>query len=177
MRGGPRHQPAVRLSRFRARKECGVAGQPRGRLGRLAGAVAGAGIAVAALVALPYFGPADPPSEGCPRPFPRAVLAPDPGSGRSSGISICTDTAGTSTLLINDGPDVWTVDATPQLSMIRVRFTDRTRSFTDLTEAPTTAVPSGSAAVVPASPSSIALRVDARLTVAQLTHDQLLRTL
>ncbi|WP_210508809.1 hypothetical protein [Naasia sp. SYSU D00057] len=143
---------------------------------RVALGIAVAAATLAALAAVPRGLPADTPPSGCPEPFPRAVLPLSLGAG-SSGVRICTDAAGASTLVINTGPAVWVLDGAPPQRSIRVRLSDSTRSFVDLVGGPAGAIPSGAAAVAQRSPSEVGLRVDARLTVAQLTHDQLLRAL
>ena len=143
---------------------------------RAALGVALAAVTVAALAAVPRGEPEDSRPTGCPEPFPRAVLPLSVGAG-SSGVRICTDVAGASTLVINTGPAVWVLEGAPPQRSIRVRLSDSTRSFVDLVDAPAGAIPSGAAAVAQRSPAEVGLQVDARLTVAQLAHDQLLRAI
>ncbi|WP_210478844.1 hypothetical protein [Naasia sp. SYSU D00948] len=151
-----------------------MAGLPRRR-----GAI---GIAVLAICATAVVGallaPPPPPAmeaaEGCTEDFPRLVL---PGRAELEGLVVCSDAAGTSTLVRNDTAAVWVVESDSRSGVHLLPLDEHTRSFAGLLDGSGSSVPAGAVAVVPQPPAGVRLHIDARLTMAQLAHDQLVATL
>jgi hypothetical protein len=116
---------------------------------------------------------AAPPDPECADAFPRLVLPG--GDAGYAGLVVCSDSAGTSTLIRNDSAAVWAVDSDAPVHLMPLA--DRARSFTDLIDGPRSFIPSGAVGVIALPVERLGLRVDPRLTVAQLAHDQIVATL
>jgi hypothetical protein len=151
-----------------------VAGPPR-RRGALGILLLGVCAATAAgfLAAPPSAAPADEREPGCPSGFPRLVTSGDAGLG----LLVCSDEAGTRTLLRNETPAVWVVEPDSPAPVGALPLSRAALSFADLVEVPDSYLPSDAAAVVPVSPERIRLTVDPALTIAPLAHDQLVDSL
>lgn len=151
-----------------------MAGLPR-RRGALGIALLGVCAATAAgfLAVPPSEAPAEDRDPGCPSGFPRLVTSGDSGLG----LVVCSDEAGTRTLVRNATPAVWLVEPDSPAPLGALPLSPAALSFADLVEVPDSYLPSDAAAVVPVSPERIRLTVDPALTIAQLAHDQLVDSL
>ena len=143
----------------------------RGRRGVLAVVLAAVCTTTAAL-ALGPARPAASPDPECADAFPRLVLAGDAGF---EGLVVCSDSAGTGTLIRNESAAVWSVDSDASVHLLPLA--ERARSFTDLVDGAQSFIPSGAAGLIGQPVERLGLRVDPRLTVAQLAHDQIIATL
>lgn len=131
--------------------------------------------ALAGVLAIPSGLPAaSEPDEGCPSAFPRLVT---PGRPDLVGLVVCSDAAGTSTFVRNETPAVLAIESASPVAVGAHPLSAFAESFAALVEAPGSFVPSEAIAVVPRPVERITLRVDAALTIAQLTHDQLVESM
>lgn len=117
----------------------------------------------------------------CPRGYP--VLLP---IGRSEGsvysralarLVVCSDSSGTATAISNRTEAVWVLDTPSHVAIHRLSSSSLTTSFLRLFASPSPAIPTGATVVVMRPASEVRVRIDAGLTLAQLTHDELARFL
>lgn len=144
----------------------------RGALAIVLAAVCAA--AVAGSVALAAEVPSAAPDPECGDDFSQLVLL---GSGELQGLVVCSDEGGTGTLIRNETAAVWAVEGHDPVPVHLLQLDDRARSFTEALGGLSNSVPSGAEAVVAQPADRVRLRIDARLTIAQLAHDQMLATL
>jgi hypothetical protein len=98
---------------------------------------------------------------------------------------VCSNRAGTATLILNRTRAVWVIDMPAPRPHYRLRTTDENESFLDLVGPEDldlvgrrgVPVPSGSSVIWLGPAATTRLRVDARLTLAQLVYDQFLTSL
>lgn len=116
--------------------------------------------------------------EGCTAAFPaRVPLTRSTGTDRAAldSFAACANRAGTATQLINRSLATWVVDVP-----LAASFPQPTRSvnasFLNLIGSPSIVLPPNSRTVVLRPPTGLRWKVDARLTVAQLLHNQILET-
>lgn len=165
----------------------GVTGRAVSRAGVVAAA---AGLAVAAaLLTLAVRGP-DPGAGAlqdpfCSESFPVRLFPDADTEAELRQLVVCTNRAGTATSTLNGTRAVWVLDTTEPRPDYRLPSTDFERSFLDLVgaedldliERGATALPTGATVISLAPSSETRLRVDARLTVAQLVYYELLTSL
>ncbi len=119
--------------------------------------------------------------EGCPRDYPRRLPSGSPAGGVYSraiaGLVFCTNGPGTGTLLNNGTAAVWILEEPAPVVLHRLPTSSFNRSFLRLVDSRFPAIPPSATVVVPASPATVRVRIDPGLTLAQLTHDELVRSL
>lgn len=150
------------------------------RRGVLTAALLITGIAGALLGRMPSPPAGAPADEGCPSAFPTRLTPTPSGSLYARSLAaflVCTDTHGTRTFLSNGTDAVWVLRAPRDAPLQRLGSSALTASFLNYVHAPVPVLPAGVSVIVPRSPGSLDLRIDPLLTLAQLAHDQIARSL
>ncbi|MCU1571319.1 MAG: hypothetical protein JWR33_2060 [Naasia sp.] len=140
-------------------------------------AVIAAAVAVLGLPALLSPTPGEPGGirdPECAAAFPEQLDFPAQGDAIAR-LVVCTNEAHTAMFVLNRTRAVWTVLG--NVSVFRTPMSSANASFASVVSSAEPMIPSGGTLVVLASPDQVVLRLDPRLTVAQLAHDQLTSTL
>jgi hypothetical protein len=135
----------------------------------------GAAVAVGGAALVLSSGSAPVPENSCAVDFPRQLYPHD--GEATPGLVVCTNAAQTATLVVNGSSVVWRVEGPEPLPFYRMPASDLTESFESLLDSAAVEVPSGGAIVALRPAPMLQLLPDARVTVAQLTHDRLMRGL
>lgn len=142
-----------------------------------------AGIAVV-LGGLALLRPGTPLEEardrGCPAEFPHRMTGDIDGrlfSRAVAALVICTDPAGTTTLLANRSEAVWTLREPGRVIVQRDPRNSFNRSFLRIVDSRIPALPPGSVVAVARPPSEAEVAIDPQLTLAKLVHDELATSL
>lgn len=147
---------------------------PQGRVALVAGAI----LCVAlALAVTPRPHPPSAPAPDCTRAFPVRLFPAPTTDQELTGLVVCTDDGGTAALIRNHTRAVWAVEGASAATLVRLPMSSLNRSFLDLLQSDAASIPAGASVIALRAPSAIALRVQPSLTVAQLTHDQLVGAL
>jgi hypothetical protein len=149
--------------------------------GRVGVLIAAVGLAVGALVValvVPHGAPAHPAQDSqCNAPFPVKLFPNEQTEARLRHMIVCSNRAGTATLILNRTRAVWVIDTPTPRPVYRLHASEDSASFLDLIGSAAHAVPSGSSVILLSPATTTQLRVDAALTLAELVHDQLLTAL
>ena len=138
-----------------------------------------AGFAVLSVVQ-PEPIPAVEHDRGCPRAFPHRLTADSDGRLFARAVAefvVCSDAAGTATLIANGTEAVWTLLSPAGVAVHRDWADALSRSFLRFVESSAPVVPPGAVVVVARPPSQVRAVIDPALTIAKLAHDELAASL